>query len=128
MPDNIEKEGQKYIMVDEGAMVRLINTTMMPTLLELKYAVESLKKDLSHYIEIEGSKITSIISESNNLDKRLTILEVMLSGFGEDIGLKGEIAEIKKWIEGRVWLERIVVAAFVVQVMTVIFLLTRSGF
>lgn len=124
MPTDAEKE-LKIVMVD------LINSTMMPVLYELRTLIERSSTDLRHYMELEADRLISENKKVNDIDKRLLSLEMMLCGDpqkAEDVGLRGEISEIRRWIASRVWLERIIAAAFVVQVMAIIFLLIRDGY
>jgi hypothetical protein len=103
-------------MCNESEVVSVVKTTMLPEIVELRTSIELLRRDVQHLIE-NSSKDVSINSKDIEAIKvELKTLQHTIYGNGDD-GLKTQMSHLNKWVENRVWFERVILGALGVQVV-----------
>lgn len=113
---------------DLDALVQLINTTMMPQIFELKALMTELTSNFKHYIELQEIRSKEELVKRTSLEFRVTTLETVISGSkdSDDTGLKGKIGQLQEWMKARIWFERLIIAAVVVQIIGLLFLFVQN--
>lgn len=110
-------ENKDDLMCNEAEVVKIVNNTMLPEILNVKHSVENLEKDIKYVVgsikkdtDKQGEEIKELKSEIQSLRKTLY-------GNGEDTGLRGKVELISEWVQSRKRFESIVIGALIVQMI-----------
>lgn len=126
----------KKVMFNEDEVVRIVNNLMIPQISALQTSVELGNRDIKHILELVNNRNRDIDSDINDLKVDLTAkmlemkndiqkLKEAIYGNGKQ-GINSEISQINKWIESRVWLERLLGGAVIVQIIGLAFLFIQN--
>ena len=100
-------------MCEEDKIILVLNKQVLPEMNKIHIQLSIISANLDRFI-----------ADQNEQKKETLGLKKIVYGNGE-IGLVSKVNQIEKWISNRVWFERLVVSAVVLETISVIILMVK---
>lgn len=111
------KTTENKIVCDEHEVIKIVKATMLPDIHALQNSVELLRKDIQYLLENREKRDREVNDDMGKLRSEIHDIRITLYGNGKQEGLETRLTRINDWMNARIWFERLVIGALVVQIL-----------